>query len=127
MTTLVGVVGAMESMVTLVVAVVVPFAFVAVRVYVVVLVGFTVVEAIRVLVEKLPGVMATEEAFEIFHKSVEEAPDRMKDGEAENDEMPGGAVADLNAAIIAESPAEADPHDHTGAIAEAFESRRSAA
>ena len=69
-TTEVGVEGGVASIVTLVVAVLVPFAFVAVKVYVVVEVGFTVVEPMRVLVLKLPGVMATEEAFETFQERV---------------------------------------------------------
>jgi hypothetical protein len=56
--------------VTVVVAAVDPFAFVAVKVYVIVEVGFTVVEPASVDVEKEPGVMATELAFERFQESV---------------------------------------------------------
>jgi hypothetical protein len=67
----------------------VPFAFVAVIVYIVVEVGFTDVDPMRVLVLKLPGVMATELAFVIFHESVDVAPEAVLVGDALNDDTEG--------------------------------------
>ena len=84
-----GVVGGVESIVTVVVAVDVPLLLVAVRVYVVVEVGFTFHEPARVDVENDPGVMAMEEAFETFQERTDELAERMGVGEAVNEEMVG--------------------------------------
>ena len=83
-TTDVGVEGGTESMVTEVVAVLVPFALFAESVYTVVLVGFTVVEPTSVLVERLKPVAErdTEDALEIFQERREEEPLRISVGEA---------------------------------------------
>jgi hypothetical protein len=72
-----------------VVAVLVPFAFVAARVYVRVEVGCTVSEPISVEVEKEPGVMITELAFVMFQERVLVPADMMTDGEAEKEEIEG--------------------------------------
>ncbi len=48
-----------------------PEALVAVRRYVVVEAELTVIEAIRELVQKSPGAIATETAFETFHERTE--------------------------------------------------------
>lgn len=85
----VGVEGGAESIVTEVVAVVEALAFVAVRVYMVVEVGLTVVEALRVLVENEPGVIAMEEALETFQESTEEEPERISAGDALKEVMSG--------------------------------------
>jgi hypothetical protein len=52
-------------------------------------VGFTVVEPIKVEVEKLPGVIATELAFVTFQESVEVPADTTTPGDALKDEMEG--------------------------------------
>jgi hypothetical protein len=83
-----GAVGAVATD-TDVVAVVVPFAFVAVIVYIVVEVGFTDVDPMRVLVLKPPGVIATDEAFVIFHESVDVPAEATSVGDAEKEEMEG--------------------------------------
>jgi hypothetical protein len=95
-----GIVGAVESTVTVVAAVLVPFAFVAVRVYVIVDVGFTVVDAMSVLVLKEPGVMATELAFVMFQESVLVPAEATIDEEAVKEKMSGreGPVAALKVA-----------------------------
>jgi hypothetical protein len=46
-------------------------------------VGFTVVDPMRVEVEKLPGVIATEEAFVMFQESVLVPAETTTPGEAE--------------------------------------------
>ena len=84
-----GAVGAVATC-TLVVAVEVPFAFVAVRVKTVVEVGFTVVDPMSVEVEKPPGVMATELALETFQLKVDVPAERTSEGEGEKEEMVGG-------------------------------------
>ena len=84
-----GEVGAVATF-TVVVAVLVPFAFVAVSVYVIVEVGFTVKEPTSVEVENEPGEMATEEAFVIFQLRVEVPAEATMDEEAEKEEMEGG-------------------------------------
>jgi hypothetical protein len=84
-----GAVGAVATF-TVAWAVDVPFPFVAVRVYVVVEVGFTVVDPTRVLVEKPPsGDMATELAFVMFQESVEVPAEATMPGEAAKEEMEG--------------------------------------
>jgi hypothetical protein len=83
-----GAVGAVATAID-VVAVDVPFAFVAARVYTVVDVGFTVKDPIRVLVEKLPGVMTTEEAFVMFQLKVLVPAEATIEGDAEKEEMAG--------------------------------------
>lgn len=83
-----GAVGAVATF-TVVVAVTLPFGFVAVTVYIVVLVGFTFVDPMRVLVLKLPGVMATEEAFVIFQESALVPAEATTVGDAEKEEMEG--------------------------------------
>ena len=82
-------VGAMESTATVVVAVLVPFALVAVTVYVMVEVGFTAVAPMRVEVLKEPGVMATEEAFAMFQERVEVPADATMPDEAVKEAMVG--------------------------------------
>lgn len=52
-------------------------------------VGFTIVEPMSVLVLKLPGVMATEEAFVTFQERVDVPPDRTREEDAEKEEMAG--------------------------------------
>jgi hypothetical protein len=83
-----GAVGAVATD-TDVVAVVVPFAFVAVRVKIVVDVGFTANDPMRVLVLKPPGVIATDEALVIFHESVDVPAEATSVGDAEKEEIPG--------------------------------------
>lgn len=85
-----GAVGAVGTF-TVAVEVAVPFAFVAVIVYVVVVVGFTMSEPMSVLVEKLPGVIATDDAFVMFHESVLAAPGAITVGDAEKEDMEGNA------------------------------------
>jgi hypothetical protein len=84
-----GIEGGALSILTVVVAVEVPFAFVAVRVYVVVEVGLTVVDPVRVEVEKAPGVIATELAFEMFQERIEEEPESISTGDAVNEDTIG--------------------------------------
>jgi hypothetical protein len=99
---LVGVEGGAATA-TVVWAVEVPFALVAVRVYVVVDVGFTVTEPEAVEVENEPGVMAIELAFVTFQERVDDAPDAaVEDGDAVKDEIFGGLPeAALKVAIYA--------------------------
>jgi hypothetical protein len=87
-----GAVGAVATD-TDVVAVVVPFAFVAVIVYIVVEVGFTDVDPMRVLVLKPPGVIATDEAFVMFQESVDVPAEATSVGDAEKEEMVGALPA----------------------------------
>jgi hypothetical protein len=84
-----GTVGAVASTAIDVVAVVVPFAFVAVIVYIVVEVGFTDVDPMSVLVLKPPGVMATELAFVMFHESVDVPAEATMLGDELNDDTEG--------------------------------------
>lgn len=87
-----GVVGGVESMVIVVVAVEVPFVLVAVTVKTVVETGFTVTEPMRVdVLESAPLSMRTEDAFVMFQESVEVPAERTKEGEAEKEEMLGKA------------------------------------
>jgi hypothetical protein len=86
-----GAVGAVATD-TDVVNVDVPLKLVAVIVYTVVDVGFTVIDPMRVDVEKLPGVMATDEAFVIFHESVDAPAETTTAGDAENIEIPGKSL-----------------------------------
>lgn len=86
---------------TEVVAVTDPEPFIAVRVYVVVEVGKTMREPAIVEVLKLPGEMATDEAFAVFQERVEEAPDMMLAGEDVKEKMVGLVVA----WVISGSPA----------------------
>ena len=67
------------------VVVLVPFAFVAVSVYVVVEVGFTIVEPESVLVEKLPGVIERDVAFATFQESVDDPDGATSVGDAEKE------------------------------------------
>jgi len=83
-----GAVGAVATF-TVVVAVTLPFGLVAVMVYIVVLVGFTFVDPMRVLVLKLPGVIATEEAFVIFQERTLVPAEATTVGDAEKEEMEG--------------------------------------
>ena len=69
-------------------------AFVAVRVYMTVEVGFTVIEPTRVEVEKEPGVITTELAFETFQVRVEVPRDATIVGEAVKEEMDGSCPAE---------------------------------
>jgi hypothetical protein len=88
---LVGTVGGVESTVTVVVAVLVPFAFEAVRVYVMVDVGFTVVEPIDVLVLNDPGVMAMFVTVPVaFQERVEVPAEATTLEDAVKKEMVGG-------------------------------------
>ena len=101
-----GVVGPEESMVIEVVAVEVPFGFVAERVYTMVLVGLTVVEPIRVEVERPPypvAVMATDEALLTFQERVDVPEERTTEGKEEKEEMAGvpGARSWLSASNVA--------------------------
>jgi DTW domain-containing protein YfiP len=80
---------AVGSTITFAVAVLVPFAFVAVRVYSVVEVGLTAAEPTRVVVLMFPGEMVTDEALVISQLSVEVPFAVMDDGEAEKEEMMG--------------------------------------
>ena len=93
----VGMVGVVVSTVTVAVCVLVPFAFVAVRVYVVVEVGFTVVDPMRVEVEKLPGVITREVALPTLQESVLVPAERTIVGEAIKEEIVGVLLPALNA------------------------------
>jgi|ERR1035441_4765288 hypothetical protein len=95
-----GTVGAMESTVTVVVAVEVPTALVAVSVYIVVEVGLTFVEAMRVEVEKEPGVIATDEAFVTLKESVEVPADTTIEDEAMKEDMVGGGGGFVVACVL---------------------------
>jgi hypothetical protein len=66
---------------------------------VVVEVGFTAVDPMRVEVEKLPGVMATELAFVMFQLKVEVPAEATTPGETVKEEMMGGEEDPLNAPI----------------------------
>jgi hypothetical protein len=77
------------AMVTVVVAVAVPFEFVAVIAYTVVEVEFTDVDPMRVLVLNPPGVITTDEAFVIFQESVDVPAEAISVGDAEKEEMVG--------------------------------------
>ena len=76
-------------------AVLVPFALVAVSVFVIVDVGFTLVDPMSVDVLKLPGLIATEEAFVTFQERVLVPAERTSVGEAEKELMVGVLVATL--------------------------------
>jgi hypothetical protein len=81
------------STVTVVVAVLVPFEFVAVRVYVIVEVGFTVVEPEAVDVLKEPGVIAMFVMVPVaFQLSVEVPAEATMDEEAVKDVIVGGEM-----------------------------------
>ncbi len=84
-----GMEGGAVSTVTDVWAVDVPFGLVAVRVYAVVLVGETIREPVRELVEKDPGVIDTEEAFETLKERILEEPEAIYEGEEEKEEIWG--------------------------------------
>lgn len=60
-------------------------------------VGFTVVDPTRVDVLKLPGVMATEEAFVIFQLSVLVSATATMEDEAEKEETEGALVSGAGA------------------------------
>jgi len=96
-----GTVGAWESTITVVVAVLVPLMFVAVRVYVRVEVGLTSVDAMRVLVLNEVGAIATELAFVTFQERVEVPAEPTMVPEAEKEMMDGTELAGLNVAIDA--------------------------
>ena len=85
------------------VAVEVPVPFVAVRVYIVVEVGERMRDPTSVLVEKEPGVMATDEAFVRSQESVDDAPETMDAGEDVKEKMVGLEVA----CVMSGSPAPA--------------------
>jgi hypothetical protein len=72
-----------------VVAILVPFAFVAVIVYIVVEVGFTDVDPMSVLVLNPPGVIATDEALVIFQESVDVPAEATMLGDELNDDTEG--------------------------------------
>ena len=79
------------STVTVVVAVLVPFAFVAVNVYVIVEVGFTAVDPTAVDVENDPGVIAMEVMVPVaFQESVLVPAEATTLEEAAKEEMVGG-------------------------------------
>jgi hypothetical protein len=86
--------------VTAAVAVVDPFAFVAVSVYAVVTVGFTIVVPERLVLENVPGVIATEVAFVTVHESVDAPFGPTRVGFAVNDDI-AGTAEDLVAATTA--------------------------
>ena len=86
-----GAVGAVATD-TEVVAVLVPFGFVAVMVYIVVEVGLTVVEPIKVDVENAPGVIATDDAFAIFQLNVDVPAETTIVGDAEKEETEGSRL-----------------------------------
>jgi hypothetical protein len=90
-TRLTGVVGETLSIATIAVAVLVPFALPADKVYVVVAIGFTVIEPTSVVVLIEPGVIVIEVALLIFHESVEVPAERTIEGDAVKEEMTGGA------------------------------------
>ena len=95
---LVGTEGGMVSTMTVAIAVEVPLPFDdAVRVYVLVEVTLTRVEPIRVEVEKLPGVMATDEAFTACQLRVEVPEDAKIEGVAEKEMM---AVAEPLSVVV---------------------------
>lgn len=73
-----------ELTLIVVVAVAVPLALVAVNVYTVVEVGSTISDPTRVDVEKEPGMIVTDDAFETSHERIEE--------DAEKEEIMGGGV-----------------------------------
>jgi hypothetical protein len=83
-----GAVGAVAT-VTVVVAVLVPFAFAALIVYVVVEVGLTVIDPTSVEVESDPGVIVMEFALVIFHESVLVPAGATIVGDALKEEMTG--------------------------------------
>jgi hypothetical protein len=62
-------------------------------------VGFTVVDAMRVVVLKEMGEIKTEEAFVMFQLRVLVPAGAKAEGEAEKEEMVGGEVFDLKVAI----------------------------
>ena len=88
----------------------VPFAFVAVKVKTVVEVGFTIVDPMRVDVEKLlSGEMATELAFEIFQLKVEVPALATIEGEAEKEFTTGDeASVDFNSTATASHVGDPD-------------------
>ncbi len=102
-----GAVGAV-AIKTVVVAVLVPFAFVAVRVYTVVEVGATVIEPDRVDVVILPGemvIVVVEVTMPFtFQDNVDVPDEAMEDGDAVNEEMIGDEDAEMNVAISAKRP-----------------------
>jgi hypothetical protein len=83
-----GAVGAVATAME-VVAVLVPLLFVAVIVYILVLVGFTVSDPMRVLVLKPPGVIATDDALLIFQESDDAPAEATTVGEPPKEEMVG--------------------------------------
>lgn len=87
--TLVGTEGGIVSTMTVVVAVDVPLFDDAVSVYAVVDVKFTSVEPMSVVVEKLPGMMATEEAFTTCQLRVELPVVAKIEGDAEKERTVG--------------------------------------
>jgi hypothetical protein len=96
-----GVEGGVESTATEVVAVLVPFVLLELRVYTVVDVGFTIKEPDWDEVEKVPGVMMVVEAFDTLKESVDEPPESTSEGDAEKEEIEGGLPDALNAMIPA--------------------------
>jgi hypothetical protein len=88
-----GTVGGVASTWMLVIAVFVPFAFVAVRVYTVVEAGFIVVEPATSAVEKDPGVIVIDDALVTFHERVAGDPAAICEGEALNNEITGAPAA----------------------------------
>jgi len=86
----VGEVGVEASTATVTIdGVLVPVPFTAVKIYVVAEVGFTIMEPTRVLVEKLPGVIATDEALFTLQKMVLVPATATIVGDAEKEETIG--------------------------------------
>jgi hypothetical protein len=83
---------------------------------VVVEVGLIVVEPERLVDEKVPGVIAMDDAFEAFHESTVEESAAICEGDALKEEIVGGMVvlepppAALNAATcISHGPLDREP------------------
>ena len=85
--------GALTVTVTVAVVEADPTLFVAVRMYVVVFAGLTVLEPLDFFEEKFPGVIVTWLAPEADHVSTELEPDAMLPGFAAKEEMTGRAPA----------------------------------
>ena len=80
-----GTVGGVVLTMTEVVAAFVPLPFVAVSVYVVVVIGLTTHEPAGVLVEKDPGSIVIEDVLAVFHEIVDAPAGATAEGSAENE------------------------------------------
>ena len=67
-------------------------------------VGFTVVDPIKVDVENPPGVIATEDALLMFHERVDVPADATMVGDAENDAMDGVEVFTVTVVVAIDVP-----------------------